>query len=199
MVSTWQSTTLEVNPGSYSELSVLQGKANIFFVTNPGNSDIYVSMSNIPRIDAYEKLIYRNSTDVFGRPTNVSRVYFLNLDIEPVTLRIWYTYTDDFDYTLLKPMNVSLEGNLGDAIKYDGIITGIRSGVSFPVVLDNTNAQRLASIVTNTAKLGDLASVMNNTAAAASTLASMYQLMQQEASTNTTILEGINALIQEHL
>lgn len=170
-MKTWQAQAVEINPGSYSELSALTGKANVFYIVNGSDNDIYVSMSNIPRLDSYEKVVKRNSTDVFGRPTPVSRVYFLNASSETVVITVWYTYADDFDFSIMKSLTLSLDNAAQEAIKYDGIIQGVKTGVKLPV--DNSY----------------FATISSNVAAIKTTL-------ETEATTNQTILEGINTILQ---
>lgn len=167
MGKTWQSATLNVNPGAYQELSVLQGKANVFYVINPGDNDIYVSMSTIPRIDSYEKIIKRNSADVFGRPTPVTRAYFYNPSDEIIIATVWYTYSEDFDFSIMKSLSVNLDAAATEALKNDGIIRGVQSGVTLPV------------------QDSSLLSVAND----------IKTLLQDQNTSNANILEGINTII----
>ena len=198
MAKTWQSTVVEINPGAYSEMSILSGKANVFMATNASDEDIYIGLGEIPRADSYEKVLKRNSTDVFGRPTPVNRVYFLNLSATVVSLKVWYSWDEEFDYTLLKSMTVDLKGAALDAIKFDGVIQGFKTGVSLAV----TNAA-FNQIQTNTANTNSkldtanshLTNIKTNAATAASKLTEMLTIMQQEQSTNATILEGINTIL----
>lgn len=184
MAKTWTSTVVEINPGAYSEMVMTNGKANIFMATNASDEDIYIGLGEIPRIDSYEKVLKRNSTDVFGRPVPVSRVYFLNLSATVVSLRVWYSWDEEFDYTLLKSMTVNLEGAALDAIKFDGIIQGFKTGVSLAV----TNAA-FSQIQTNTSNTANKLDTAN------SHLSNMLTIMQQEQSTNAAILEGINTIL----
>lgn len=166
-MATWQNVTFEINPGATYELSMLNGLANIFYATNANNEDIYVGLSSIPRLDRYETIIKRNTTDVFGRPTNVSRVYFYNPSSSKVSLTVFYTYTDVFDFSLLKTMSLDITGISEDAIKFDGIIRGVTTGVRLPTQ-DATAHNYLSRIAT---------------------------VLEEGATTNQTILEGINAIL----
>ena len=167
MAKTWQSATLNINPGAYQELSVLQGKANVFYVINPGDNEIYVSMSTIPRMDNYEKIIARNSADVFGRPTPVTRVYFYNPSSEIITATVWYTYSEDFDFSIMKSLSVNLDAAATEAIKNDGIIRGVQSGVTIPV---------------NDSTLITVANAIKN-------------ILIDQGTQNAAIMEGINTII----
>ena len=171
MARTWNETVVEINPNSYNETSILSGKANVCFLSNYSDKDIYISMSNIPRIDNYEKIIRPNSSDVFGRPTPVSRVYLYNPSDEKVFCRLWSAWEENFDFSLMKSMNVNLEAAAVEALKNDGIIRGVQSGVKLPVAGS------------------DLTAIKN-------TAANIYTLMQQQATKNQTILEGINTILQ---
>ena len=166
-MATWSSASFEINPGAYYEMSILSGKANIFMANNANSEDIYIGMGAIPRADHYEKILKRNTTDVFGRPTPVSRVYFYNPSDQKVGLTVWFTYDDNFDYTLLKSMVVDLQGAAMDGLKYDGIIRGVTSGVNLPT-RDAEGNQYLSRIAT---------------------------VLEAGATTNQTILEGINAIL----
>lgn len=215
-MATWDSQVIDIAAGAYQEFNILSGRANMFFATNHSAQDIYISMGNIPRMDSYEKILHRNSADAFGRPTPVSRVYFLNLGIEAVSITVYYTYDENFDFTLMKNASISLEGASIDA--FDGVIKGVQTGVTMPVILENAVKQIITQSMTY---LGEIAmSQTSNTDAMMMLLLALYteiegtdyddfkqisyqkkiyDLMVQEASTNATILEGINALLQEAL
>lgn len=180
-MATWQSTSFEINPGAYYEMSILTGKANIFMATNANSEDVYIGLGSIPRLDHYEKILKRNTTDVFGRPTTVSRVYFYNPSSTKIGLTVWYSYDDDFDYGLLKSMTMNLEGAALDAIKFDGIIQGFKSGIKLDVY-DNTAATRLNTIRAVNEDIKIYAGEIK-------------RLLEEKATTNETILEGINAIL----
>ena len=163
----WQNTTFEIEPGSYYEMTLLNGRANIFYVINPNSEDVYVGFGSIPRLNQYEAVVVRNSTDVIGRPTMVPRVNFYNPSTEKLTLTVWFTYSDDFPFEILKTMSMKVENLASDAIKYDGVIRGVTSGVTLPT------------------KDASVLAVLQN----------MYTLQQSEASTNQTVLEGINTIL----
>lgn len=170
MAKTWQSETLEISAYSYRELNMSAGQANVFYAINRGVNNIYVSIGSIPRVDNYEKIIKGNASELFGRPTPTNRVAFLNPYPEKAYITVWYTYTDEFDFSIMKETTVNLGGEVANAIKYDGKITGVAGGVTLPVS-------------------GTLLSSID------ATLKSMKTLQEDEANTNATILEGINAIL----
>lgn len=170
MSITWQSASLEINGYSYQELNMSAGQANVFYAINRSTNDIYVSIGSIPRVDNYEKIIKGNASELFGRPTPTNRVAFLNPNYEKAYLTVWYAYTDNFDFSIMKETTVNLGGEVANAIKYDGKITGVAGGVTLPVS-------------------GTLLSSID------STLKSMHTLQQQETTANAAILEGINTIL----
>lgn len=168
-MATYLSTTFDINPGAMYELSMMNGKANIFFATNANSEDIYVGLGTIPREDHYETILRRNTTDVFGRPTMVQTVYFYNPSTVKVSLTVWYTFveSDNFPFEIMK--NGGASGGSSGGGSFDGIITGVTSGVQLPV-RDAEAIQYLSRIAT---------------------------AIEADASTNQTILEGINALLAD--
>lgn len=195
----WDSAVVEIAAGSYREFDVLSGKANMFFAMNHSGQDIYISMGNVPRMDSYEKVLKRNSGDAFGRPTPVNRVYFLNLSAEAVSVTLYYTWTEDFDFGLMKDFSITLDGNVSVAA-FDGIIKGVQTGVSMPVSLPSAFNTTVNNIYSNgSAVKTNTGNIDSKMAAAVGYLENMVSIMQNTAETNAVILEGINALLQEAL
>lgn len=106
---------------------------NIFILSNPSRSTLKIGISTLPRSDRFEFKVEPNSTECFGRPITTGQVSILNDSDQQIKV-ILFSMCDDFDPTILKNLNVILEGSqllVSSSIDYIG------NGVCMPVSVTN--------------------------------------------------------------
>lgn len=127
--SEWRQETVVIKSGQNYDHVFLDTKPNVFFIQNLNNSTLYLSLSRTPTVNEHEFEIKPMKSDAFGRPLPCGRLYILNASKNDVTVTIFSTY-QEFDIGLLKDLSVDLSGL---SFGYDGVITGVKTGVTLPV------------------------------------------------------------------
>lgn len=133
--NTWRQQNLDIAPNGVTDVYFFDTKPNAFYIQNNSDTEIYIGMTATPTAEKYDVLIDRYSNDTFGKPTPCNRLYILNPSDHQISISI-YSASNMFDMMLLKNFRVAIEKGALNAIKYDGIINGIKSGVKIPVILD---------------------------------------------------------------
>ena len=145
-ISSWRQHNITIEPHEVFTLNFRDTLPNIFVVNNPNLATLKVGISSIPRPDAYEFRIEYNTTETFGRPIGSNNIYILNDSSVPVKIVV-FSIEKEFDPTLLKNMNVALEGY---TIESSSEITGIKEGLQLPVKLINhNNVENMIELLTN--------------------------------------------------
>lgn len=128
-LSEWRANPIVIKGGEYYEQVFMDTAPNVFYLQNPYDAPIYISIGNIPTVERYEFEIKPKRADVCGRPLPTKRIYILNPSSEEMTVTLYSNY-QVFDIGLLKDMYVEIDTS---QFKYDGKITGFNAGVSLPV------------------------------------------------------------------
>ena len=108
-LSSWREDNIIVKSGECYQLSFIDTKPNMFYVQNPNNCKLKISISKIPTKTNYEFLVNPNSSEPMGRPMPTGNLYILNTGTVDATLKI-YSIADKFDMNILKNFSVSLDG-----------------------------------------------------------------------------------------
>lgn len=133
--TTWRQQNVDVSPNGVTDVYFFDTKPNAFYLQNNSDTEIYVGMTATPTTERYDVMIDRYSSDTFGKPTACNRLYILNPSNKQISITI-YSASNMFDMMLLKNFRVAIEKGVLNTIKFDGIIQGIKSGVSIPVTFD---------------------------------------------------------------
>ena len=163
-ISSWRQYEFIVKANDVYTLNFRDTLPNIFVINNPNMSFLKIGISTIPRHDSYEFKVDYNSNETIGRPVGTNNLYILN--DSPVDAKITvFSIEKEFDPTILKNMNVSMDGHTIDA---DITISNIVEGLILPVH-DSVSKKRLDDIVS---LLGSIDS----------TLTALYELKEDELS-----------------
>lgn len=138
--SSWRQHNITIHAKEVFTLNFRDTKPNIFVVNNPNMSTLKIGLSAIPREDSYEFKVEYNTTETLGRPIGSNNLYILNdsaVDIKIVVFSI----EKEFDPTILKNMNVSLDGY---TIEANAEIRGIKEGIKLPISLDTDSLSSLS-------------------------------------------------------
>lgn len=127
--SDWRQQDVVIPAGQNYDVAFLDTKPNVFWILNLNNITLYASLHRTPTVELHEYEIKPMKADVFGRPLPCSRLYLLNASNVDVTITIFSAY-QEFDISILKDLNVAIDG---ESFKYDGMINGVKTGVTLPV------------------------------------------------------------------
>jgi hypothetical protein len=120
---TWRQSNFTIKAGSEYELVLDDTTPNQAYINNYGLGKIYVGINMIPNDTKYEFCIEGAGSNVIGRPTAFTRLYFYNPSLTDASVSVMSCY-DNFSMNILKNVNISLSGEVADQIKYDGVIKG---------------------------------------------------------------------------
>jgi hypothetical protein len=120
---TWRQSNFTIKAGSEYELVLDDTTPNQAYINNYGLGKIYVGINMIPNDTKYEFCIEGAGSNVIGRPTAFTRLYFYNPSLTNCSISVMSCY-DNFSMNILKNVNISLSGEVADQIKYDGVIKG---------------------------------------------------------------------------
>lgn len=152
--TTWRQQSVDVSPNGVTDVYFFDTKPNAFYVQNNSDTEIYIGMTATPTADRYDIMIDRYSSDTFGKPTACNRLYVLNPSNKQISITI-YSASNMFDMMLLKNFRVAIEKGALNAIKFDGIINGVKSGVSIPVTFDKEINVQMPDNMTVDAQIPD--------------------------------------------
>lgn len=142
-ISSWRQHNLTIEPHEVFTLNFRDTIPNIFVVNNPNLATLKIGVTSIPREDSYEFKVEYNTTETVGRPIGTNNLYILNDSSIQVKI-IVFSIEKDFEPSLLKNMNVSLEGY---TIESNSEISGIKEGVSLPVLLSYDVMEKLQALI----------------------------------------------------
>lgn len=127
--ATYREQRFTVSPKSEYVMSFFTGDMpNMFYVRNESLHTAYVSLSKMPTPTNYEFKIIGNSSDIVGRPSSTSRLYIYNDSDEDINIYV-ISVNDIFNLEFLKNLKISLDSDIANQIKYDGIIKGFESSL----------------------------------------------------------------------
>lgn len=118
----WQKQMLRLTPG-VNTIYFNDTRPNAFFIINPNNTYLFFSLYNMPSQTKFDYRIRPNSTDAFGRPMPASRLYVYNPKDAEIDIEI-YSDEQAFNMSLLKALNMDLDDETIDKLKFDGIVKG---------------------------------------------------------------------------
>lgn len=120
--SQWQKQSLTLHPG-VNDVTFSNARPNTFFVINSNNNYLYFSMSGIPSASRYDYRVKPNGIDAFGRPLPISILSIYSPADTDIVIEL---YSDDqpFDMSLLKAINMDLDDDQINKLKFDGIVKG---------------------------------------------------------------------------
>ena len=127
-LSSWREDHVTIEGGKVYTLTFLDTKPNMFYIQNPNNNILKVSIGKIPRPDSYEFKIDANSTITLGRPTPTGQIYILNDGGVSTNITV-YSVVKEFDMNVLKNLAISVDNA---TFQSDGIVRGFQQGVSVP-------------------------------------------------------------------
>lgn len=127
-LSTWREDKITVEPGKVYTLTFMDTRPNMFYIQNPNNVKLRVSIGSIPTHENYEFKIDENTTATLGRPIQTGYLYILNDGVEMASLTV-YSIAKEFDMNVLK--NLSLKAD-NVTLETDGIVRGFAGGVKLP-------------------------------------------------------------------
>lgn len=187
--TTWRQQTIDIGPNGVTDAYFYDTKPNAFYVQNNSDTEIYIGMTATPTLDRYDVMIDRYSADTFGKPIACNRLYILNPSDHKISITV-YSAANMFDMMLLKNFRVAIEKGALNAIKFDGIIQGIKSGVSIPVTFDKEINVSLPDNMTVDANIPDalINSVKGCQTNGADLISAVNKLM------NTTDIAGVVTL-----
>lgn len=107
--STWREDNISIESGEVFDLNFIDTKPNMFYVQNPNNDELKISISSIPNKKSYEFVVHSNSCEPIGRPTGTGHLYILNTGTTSAKVKV-YSIADKFDMNILKNFVVSLSG-----------------------------------------------------------------------------------------
>ena len=139
--STWRQDTITIQPHEVGTVNFKQTTPNIFVIQNPNVALLKVGISSIPYEDKYEFKVDYNTTETIGRPFGSNNLYILNDSSMEVTILV-FSIQKEFDPTILKNMNVSLNGY---TIESNSEISGVVDGVTLPVE-DKNSSEAIAKL-----------------------------------------------------
>ena len=166
-LSSWREDKITVSGGKVETLTFMDTKPNMFYIQNPNNVTLKVSIGKIPRPDSYEFKVDGNSTITLGRPTPTGQIYILNDGGAEATITV-YSVQKEFDMNVLKNLAISVDNA---TFQSDGIVRGFQSGVKLPsgdntigrVVVANENfADLLTALVAIKDSNADNKTAINN-------------------------------------
>lgn len=133
--SQWLKQSLTLHPG-VNDVTFSNARPNTFFVINSNNNYLYFSMSGIPSSSRYDYRVKPNGIDAFGRPLAVGILSVYNPADSDIVIEL---YSDDqpFDMSLLKAINMDLDDDQINRLKFDGIVKGWQTLDRVHTVLDN--------------------------------------------------------------
>lgn len=144
--STWRKETVTINPHEVETIDYLDTTPNMFYIINPNVAGLKVGIGSIPRANSFEYKVEANSSEIVGRPEGSTKLYILNDSGVKATITV-FSVNKEFDPSILKNMNVVLEGV---SLEVGSQITSIIDGLVLPTEDKNgsTVASTLKSILT---------------------------------------------------
>lgn len=141
-LSTWRKDNVECKKGNVTTLWFKDTQPNIMFIQNDSETDLFVSIDHIPTKNDYAFKVKAHNNRLVARPYKTAQIYILNDGGTDVSCTVWSIY-DTFrpemlnDFSVDKiDLNDATMGELGSALKYDGVIRGFGAGVKVPEVAD---------------------------------------------------------------
>ena len=155
--ATFKEQRITVSHKSEYVMSFFSGDMpNMFYVRNESIHTAYVSLTKMPTPTNFEFKISGNSSDIVGRPSSTSRLYIYNDSDEDINIYV-ISVNDIFNLEFLKNLKVSLDNEVAELIKFDGIIKGFESplpsGVNKIGVVGVENWADLQGIATDVTSL----------------------------------------------
>lgn len=133
-LSSWRSAGVNATANNTTTYFFMDTSPNMFYIQNPSEIDLYVSLSYMPTLERYEFKLKAHGQQAMGRPLPVKNIYILNPSAEDVHLQLW-SIEDEFDLSIFQDINVD-NINLSDeslsGIAFDGVIKGFTAGASLP-------------------------------------------------------------------
>ena len=142
-ISSWRKHDITIEPNEVHTLNFRDTTPNIFVLNNPNLATLKIGISAIPRDDSYEFKVEYNTTETIGRPIGTNNLYILNDSSIPVKIVV-FSIEKEFDPSILKNMNVSLEGY---TLESNSEISGIKEGVKLPVHMDDNQHSELVNVM----------------------------------------------------
>lgn len=197
-LSSWRKDEITIEPHETATVNFRDTMPNVFIIQNANAAILRVGISNLPRSNAYEFSIDKNTTEVVGRPIGTNNLYVLNDSSINVKILV-FSIEKDFDPQILKNMSVSIDAG---TIESSSVISGFAEGVTLPVtaptLLDAlTTVQNLISD-NNTGTQDILSSLTNFKGVHMAALNQCIKETLQETTFNSkiaTLLTKLDALI----
>lgn len=127
-LSTWREDRVSIEPGKVHVLTFIDTKPNMFYVINPNDVKLRISIGGIPTHERYEVKIDENSTGTHGRPTQTGYLYILNDGTKNAEVTV-YSVAKEFDMNVLKNLSLQAENV---TLETDGICRGFAGDVELP-------------------------------------------------------------------
>lgn len=127
-LSSWRVDDLEILAGETKEFLFQTSNPNMFFIQNPNNVVLKVSLSKMPTSENYEFSIEKNSSLTFGRPIPSKKITILNDSAIAVSIKM-FSVNSPFDMSVNKNLSLNL---VGAEIHTDGEVKGFSNGVQLP-------------------------------------------------------------------
>lgn len=198
--STWREDNITIESGEVFDLNFIDTKPNMFYVQNPNNDELKISISSIPNKKSYEFVVHSNSSEPIGRPTGTGHLYILNIGTTTAKVKV-YSIADKFDMNILKNFVVSLSGVTVEAQQEIKFAEGVAlpSGtnnigvVSLKESLENdiTNmGEKVNAIADNSAKINSLDTTLKG-------MTDHVSLVDDIKTANEAIKKGIEKIANE--
>ena len=200
----WRHEVVTAKPYDVTEVFFSDTKPNVFYVQNLNDCYVYFSLSGIPSTKKHEYEVRPMQSNAFGRPYGAQRLYIYNPSGVEITLNIWSDY-QEFDISMLKNFVVDIGEDVAEAIRGDGVVKGVKDGVTFPISLpagavlnvSEENTPGIFTKVTNIlTKLGDILTANNDIGTVLKT-GVIYQTVNGILEKVTSVKDSFTTLLSD--
>lgn len=197
-LSSWRKDEVTIESHETCTINFRDTMPNVFIIQNANAATLRVGISNLPRSNAYEFSVDKNTTEVVGRPIGTNNLYILNDSSVKVKILV-FSIEKDFDPQILKNMSVSVEsGNLETSSVISGFAEGVTLPVTSPAIVDAITAINDLIGTSNNNQQDILSSLANLKGVHMAALNQRIEALIQETTYNAktnSILTKLDALI----
>lgn len=197
-LSSWRKDEVTIEAHETCTINFRDTMPNVFIIQNANAATLKVGISNLPRSNAYEFSVEKNTTEVVGRPIGTNNLYILNDSSVKVKILV-FSIEKEFDPQILKNMSVSIDAG---TIETSSVISGFADGVTLPVtspaIVDAITALNALIVTSNNNQQDILSSLANFKGVHMAALNQRVEANVKESTYTTksnSILTKLDALI----
>lgn len=123
-LNSWRKQTARIRKG-VNEVDFIDSSPNTFYIVNNTEANLYIGMGIVPSEIRYEKKIKRYTSDIFGQPNGIIKLYvFSDIDVE-LYIDIYSQRQDSnvFDFSILKETTIDMDGTNESLITLNKYVT----------------------------------------------------------------------------